>query len=154
METTETIQTPKEVPVAQISQEEKHSQIKKNKQKRLKKIVFSLFGFAIFFFLTTVYSQYQVYVLKKLAVAEELANPEIPSTPNQIVEAVSRHIILPDTIPQIASIQDAKKLSTTQAFFKDAVNGDVVLVYETTIIIYRPTQDILVAVGDISGTPK
>lgn len=154
MENIETTQTIKDVPGAQISQEEKHAQAKKNKQKRLKRVVFSLLGFVIFFFLTTVYSQYQIYILKKLSAAEELAHPEIPTTPNQILEAVAHHIVLPDTIPQIASIQDAKKLSTAQTFFKDAVNGDVVLVYETTIIIYRPSQDILVAVGDISGTPK
>lgn len=142
------------IETTQIVRDEKNIQTKKTKQKRLKKVIFSLLSISIFFFLTTAYSQYQVHILKKLAAAEELAHPEIPTTPNQIVEAVSRHILLPDTVPQIASIQDAKKLSTTQAFFKDAINGDVVLVYETAIIIYRPAQDILVAVGDVLGTSK
>lgn len=127
------------------------SHIKKSKQNKIKKIILSLFAVSIFFLLTTIYSQYQIYIYKKLEVANSLSNPEIPVTPNQIVEAVSRHILLPDTVPQIAAVQDAKKLSTSQTFFKDAVNGDVVLVYETTIIVYRPSKDIVVAVGDISG---
>lgn len=137
-----------------IAHEEKQAQVRKLKQKRLKKVILSLLGVAIFFFLTTMYSQYQVYVLKGLESDNILKNPEVPETPNQIVEAVSHHILLPDTVPQIAAIQDAKKLSTSQAFFKDSLNGDVVLVYETTIIIYRPSLDVLVAVGDVTGTLK
>lgn len=143
-----------ETGLGQNVQEEKRSEAKKLRQKRLKKIILSLLSIAIFFFLTTVYSQYQVYILKKLEASNAIMHPDVPTTPNQIVEAVAKHILLPDTVPQIASIQDAKKLSTSQAFFKDAVNGDVVLVYQTLIIIYRPTQDILVAVGDISGGEK
>lgn len=152
METTqtETIET----QTTSSTQEEKHSQARKLKQKRLKKVILSLFGVAIFFLLTTVYSQYQVYILRKLESADALTHPDVPVTPNQIVEAVSHHILLPDTVPQIAAIQDAKKLSTSQTFFKDAINGDVVLVYETTIIVYRPSQDIIVAVGDVTGTLK
>jgi hypothetical protein len=137
-----------------FSQDEKQNQIKKRKQKRLKKIVFSLLGISFFFFLTTVYSQYQVYGLKKLVTSYEVSHPDVPVTPNQIIEAVSRHIILPDTVPQIASIQDAEKLKTTETFFKDVVNGDVVLMYEATIIVYRPTQDLLVAVGPVGGVAK
>lgn len=143
-----------ETGTVQNVETDKRSEEKKTRQKRLKKIVLSLLGIALFFFLTTVYSQYQVYILKKLESSNAIAHPDIPVTPNQIVEAVAKHIILPDTAPQIASIQDAKKLSTSQAFFKDAVNGDVVLVYQTMIVIYRPTQDVLIAVGDISGASK
>lgn len=134
--------------------DEKQLQVKKSKQKRLVRIIVSLLGFSIFFLLTTLYSQYEVYVLKKLAASNELIHPEIPTTPNQVLEAVARHMILPDTVPQIATVQDAKKLAITQDFFKDTVNGDVVLVYETTIIVYRPSQDILVAVGNVSAGQK
>ncbi len=148
-------QEAKNEAVSPNSHEDHQNHLKRIRHKRLKKIILSLFSVSIFFFLTTLYSQYQVYVLKKLDMAHGVSQEDIATTPNQIVEAVSRHILLPDTTPQIAAVQDAQKLSTSQVFFKDAVNGDVVLVYETLIIVYRPSQDIVVAVGDISGgTPK
>ena len=125
---------------------------KKNRQRRLRKVIISLLCAVLFFALTTAYSQYQVYVLEKLSAVNDVEHPSVPTTPDQIVEAVSKHIILPDTVPQIAAVQDAKKLSTSQTFFQNAENGDVVLVYTTAIYLYRPSQDILVAVGDISGT--
>lgn len=140
--------------ISQTHNDEKQVLLKKSKQKRLQRIVVSLLGFSIFFLLTTVYSQYEVYILKKLAAANEITHPEIATTPNQILEAVARHMILPDTIPQIATVEDAKKLSTTQDFFKDTINGDVVLVYEATIIVYRPSRDIVVAVGNVSAGQK
>lgn len=130
--------------------EEKQTHFKKLKQKRVR-ITLSLLGLSIFFFLTTIYSQYQVHVEKKLAEAYDLSHPEVPSTPDQIIEALSKHILLPDTIPQIATVQDAKKLSTSQTFFKNASNGDVVVVYDIMIILYRPSQNLVIAVGDLSA---
>jgi hypothetical protein len=138
----------------EVTEDNLQNQAKKTRQKRLKKVILSLLGISIFFFLTTVYSQYQVYILKKLADDTAVTSPDVPVTPNQILEAVSRHMILPDTVPQIAAIQDAKKLSTSEEFFKDAINGDMVLVYDATIIVYRPAQDIIVAVGNVSNTQK
>ena len=136
------------------SHDEKQSHIRKNKQKRIQKIVLGLLSVSIFFILTTVYSQYQVHVLKKLSAANEITHPDVPVTPNQIIEALARHMILPDTAPQIASVEDSKKLVASQPFFKDVVNGDVVVVYDTEIIVYRPSQDIIVAVGSVGGASK
>lgn len=152
METIQTEITENEVGIN--THNERQSQIRKLKQKRLKKVVLSLASFSIFFLLTTVFSQYQIYQLNKLVAYDGIDHPPVAVTPNQIVESVSRHILLPDTVPQIASIEDAKKLRTAQDFFKNAVDGDVVLVYETTIIVYRPSQDLVIAVGDITGTSK
>jgi hypothetical protein len=132
----------------------KTTEQRKTKQKKIQKLITILLGVAVFFMLTTAYAFYEVYVLKKLAAAEALLNPEVPVTPDQILDAVAHHLILPTGTPQIATVQDAKKLSTSQAFFKDATNGDVVLVYDSMIILYRPTKDIIVAVGDISGVTK
>lgn len=143
-----------QIEAQQVIQDDKLATQKKTRQKRLKKVVFSLLGVSIFFFLTTVYFGYEMYALKKLAAAEELNHPDVPVTPNQILEALARHMILPDTVPQIATVQDAKKLSSTQEFFKDVINGDSVVVYETMIIVYRPSQDIIVAVGNVSGAQK
>ena len=130
------------------------SLLRKQKQRKLKRIILGLFSVSIFFIIVTIYSQYEVYVLKKLVASNDIASSEIPTTPNQIIEAVSRHIVLPDTVPQIAAVQDAKKLSTSQTFFENAENGDVVLVYESTIFLYRPSKDILIAIGDITNSGK
>ncbi len=130
------------------------SQNKKNKQKRIKRIVLSLITLSVFFFLTTVFSQYQLYTFKKTKINQVLVNGKVSTSPEQIIEAVSHHILLPTSTPQIAAVQDAEKLSGAQAFFKGTSNGDVVLVYETMVVIYRPSEDIVVAVGDIGAVPK
>ena len=144
------------VPIHIPSDEKDHAggEQRKTKQKKVRRLVMILLGTTIFFTLTTVYSVYEIYVLKKLAAAETLLHPDVPVTPTQIMDAISHHIILPTGTPQIATVQDAKKLNTSQAFFKDAINGDVVLVYDTMIILYRPSKDIIVAVGDISAVTK
>lgn len=124
---------------------------RKLRQKKVKRLILLLLGIIIFLSLTTTYLLYEVHVMKKFASKDAVINLDIASSPAQIIEAVSHHILLPQGTPQIATVQDAKKLNTAQAFFKDAVNGDVVLVYDTTIILYRPSKDLLIAVGDISG---
>lgn len=132
-----------------ISQEEKNILSRKLKQKRLVRIIMSLFSVAIFFFLTTVYSQYQVYRLTRLEEVKESSLTQVPSTPDGIIEAVSKLIILPDTVPQITSIKDIDSLREKEVFFRNALNGDAVIIYETMIIIYRPTTNMIIAVGDI-----
>lgn len=133
--------------------------IEKRKQKkaRLVMIVGSL-ACAVFFLLILVgYSQYKLYTLsqeEKIQSAGVMAS-SISFTPantgEEVVRALSRHILLPEGTPQIAEIKDVTKLRDSQAFFKDAQNGDIVVIYNTTIIIYRPSKDIIVAEGDISG---
>lgn len=127
------------------------SLLKKMKQRRLKRVIVILFGSSLFFCMTTVYFAYQEYALNKLAKAEELNHPDVPVTANQILEALSRHMILPDTVPQIAQVQDAAKIKNSQELFKDVENGDSVIVYETMIIVYRPSKDIIVAVGNVTA---
>lgn len=127
---------------------------KKNKQKRVKRIFGGLLIAVVFFMLTTVYSQYQMYVLSSLLQAHEKASQEVPKTVDEVVKAISRHIKVPVGVPQIAAVTDAKKLASTQVFFKDVVNGDIVVVYDSVIYLYRPLEDVLVSVGDISGEKK
>lgn len=127
---------------------------KKNKQKRAKRIFGGLLFGVIFFAITTAYSQYQMYILSSLLQAQEKASQEPPKTVDEVVKAVSRHIKVPVGVPQIAAVTDAKKLASTQVFFKDVVNGDIVVVYDSVIYLYRPLEDVLVSVGDISGEKK
>jgi cell division protein FtsL len=133
---------------------------RKQKQKRQKVVLFGLLGLVVVFALLFGYSQYKLYVLSKEETivtsnisdqAAESAIINASSTPEQVINALGKHILLPTGTPQIAQIQDITKLKESQAFFKDAQNGDIVVVYETMIYIYRPDKDILIATSDISG---
>jgi hypothetical protein len=66
-------------------------------------------------------------------------------------------MILPDEqSPQIAEVQDVAQLRKTQDFFKNAENGDVVIMYSSVIYLYRPSQDRVVSAGSVlpSGETK
>jgi hypothetical protein len=121
---------------------------KKRSHKKAQLIISSLLGIIIFFFVTTVYyySKYQDLLSQK----EEQVAPSL-ATEDGVIDTVGKHISLPFGKPSIAQVNDASKLKDTQYFFKDVANGDIVLVYPTAIILYRPSLDKLIAVGDISG---
>lgn len=68
-----------------------------------------------------------------------------------VVNDVGRHYLLPSNeTPALLTITDKAKL--TSSFFKQANNGDKVLVYQTNqiAIIYRPSIDRIIAVGPVS----
>lgn len=70
----------------------------------------------------------------------------------QIVAKVSRLMLVPkDEQPTIATVSDAKKLKDQQ-FFKNAKNGDKVLIYQKTktAIIYDPKADKIITVGALN----
>ena len=125
---------------------------RKLKQKRLKMIFGGLLLLIMLLICFAAYSQYRVYQLSKEESGQVgVSSPIDINKPEEILKALRRHILVPEGNPQIAEIQDAARLKETQAFFKDAVNGDIVIVYETMIYIYRPSADIVVASDDISG---
>ena len=149
-----------------FANEEAHhikQKIEKRKQKQQK--VRMLIGGGILFLLAALifagYSQYKLYVLTKdetfvrdtpsTSATTFSSTGTTPKTGEDIIVSLKKHILVPEGNPQIAEIQDVMKLKETQPFFKDAKNGDIVIVYQTTIFIYRPSADIVVASGDISG---
>lgn len=69
---------------------------------------------------------------------------------DNVTKAVSKHIILPDETPVLATITDKTALKT--AFLKQADDGDKVLIYEKAqrVIIYRPSIDRIVEVGPVN----
>lgn len=145
-------QTEAAVSFAEIEMNSIKQKIEKRKikQKRLKIIFFALSGVIVLLVCAFGYSQYKLYTLSKAEKAT-VENVVAPKTGEEVVKALSRHILLPEGTPQIAEVKDVTKLRETQAFFKNAENGDIVVVYETTIFVYRPSKDIVVASGDISG---
>ena len=140
----------------------KHKIEKRRKKQKKQQILFStLFALVTLFAVLFAYSQYKLHTLSQQEVVpspkEDNASTvttsmlNASSSPADVIKTLSRHILLPTGNPQIALIQDIAKLKETQSFFKDAQNGDIVVVYETMIYIYRPSKDVLVATSDISG---
>lgn len=79
---------------------------------------------------------------------QQLNKQEIES----LVAKISKHMILPaGEEPTVASVTDADALKKEQPFYKDATNGDKLLVYmkEKKAIIYNVEMDLLVNVGPI-----
>jgi len=65
-------------------------------------------------------------------------------------EQVSKLMQLPDEDATVATVQDASRLSG-QDFFKDAENGDKVLIFTIArrAVIYRPSTNMIINSGPI-----
>jgi hypothetical protein len=126
---------------------------KRKAKERKRKLHFSSLAIVIVFLIIFLgYSQYRLSILAKdEANSSSGTSVTNAKTGEEVVKALSRHILLPEGKPQIAEIQDVSKLQSTQAFFKNAHNGDIVVVYDSTIIIYRPEKDIIIGMGDMTG---
>ncbi len=69
-----------------------------------------------------------------------------------LVTKVGALMLLPKgEIPLILVIDDAKALAKDNVFYKNAVNGDRVLVYQKAAIaiIYSPTKNLIINVGPV-----
>lgn len=97
-----------------------------------------------------VYSQYQLYILKNPNYQQKLAQEQIQAT----VDKVSKLMILPKELPQVLVLQDVAKIKAQQPFFKDAEDGDQVLIYSSTAIVYSPSKNKIVNVGPVTRDPQ
>jgi len=112
-------------------------------------VVLGLMGFATWSFF-----KYQ----KAQETVDKLSNPEaqqeaIAKEREQILAKVSKLMILPDDEePTIATVTDANVLSQYQPFFRNASDGDKVILYVQSgkSIIYSEEENIIVNVGTIS----
>lgn len=84
---------------------------------------------------------------------EEQAVQDSEEEIKSLVEKVAKQVDIPDEIPTIATIKDITKL-TTQPFFKDAQNGDKVLIFTEArkAVIYRESTDKVINSGPIGVT--
>jgi len=74
-------------------------------------------------------------------------------TEADIVSAVGKLMLLPtDETPSLAKVSDPALLQS-QVFFKNAVTGDVVLMYPKSLraILYDPMQNKIIEVGPITA---
>jgi hypothetical protein len=70
----------------------------------------------------------------------------------QLVSQISKLMVLPaHEKPTIATVSDANRLPR-QVFFKDAQNGDKVLIYTKakTAILYDPRKNLILAVSQLN----
>ena len=112
-------------------------------------VILALMGFAGWSFF-----KYQ----KAQETVDKLSNPEaqqeaIAKEREDILAKVGKLMILPeDEEPTVASVDDAEVLSQYQPFFRNASNGDKVILYVKSgkSIIYSPEKNIIVNVGTIS----
>jgi hypothetical protein len=74
--------------------------------------------------------------LAKLSGSKTANQPEV----DQLVGEIGKHFDLPDEAPTLATVSDVTKLKN-QEFFKDAKDGDKVLIYakEGRALLYRPS---------------
>lgn len=71
---------------------------------------------------------------------------------SDLILKISKLVILPTgEEPAVATINDAPSLIKEQVFYKNAINGDIVLVYQKAAkaIVYSPSRNIIVNVGPV-----
>lgn len=80
-------------------------------------------------------------------------NPQAAAQENvqALTDKVGKLINIPDEIPSVAVVQDKESLKD-QAFFKDAENGDKVLIFSGAkqAILYRESENKLINIGPVS----
>jgi type IV secretory pathway VirB10-like protein len=95
------------------------------------------------------YTGYQLYKMKKNqdpAYQQELAKKKT----QEVTTAVQKIMELPEGEPQVAQVADVEAIKKTQPFFAKAQNGDMVLVYASQAIIYRPSTNKIINVGPVT----
>jgi hypothetical protein len=73
----------------------------------------------------------------------------------QIVNQINKYVDLPTTeTPTLATVSDVSKLKT-QTFFKNAQNGDKVLIYTKagTAVLYRPSTKKVIEYAPVNSSP-
>jgi uncharacterized protein HemX len=97
------------------------------------------------------YQELRVYKNPELQAAQQQQEAK------QLIQKVGKLIILPsEETPIVATVNDAKTLATQQAFYKEAVNGDKLLIYTVSqkAILYSPSRNMIVNVGPFVSTSQ
>lgn len=122
------------------------------KQRKLKIVLGTLLSLVVIFGSIALYSQYKLRTLTRAELQDSIPKESQPRTGEEIVKALGRLVLLPEGVPQIAEVQDVDRLKKSQSFFENAENGDVVVVYDNDIYLYRPSKDIIIGSGKINET--
>ena len=88
-----------------------------------------------------------VYFLRFSQINGNIFDNSKKSSVESVIEKLGKHILLPSTTPTVGTVTDVEKLREKSAFFKDAKNGDTVVIYSDRAIIYDGKADKIVNVG-------
>lgn len=69
-----------------------------------------------------------------------------------LIAQVGKLMVLPEGEPTVATVVDAEALAKEQEFFKDAKNGDKVLIYKDKAVLFNPEEGRIVNVGPVFST--
>jgi hypothetical protein len=69
-----------------------------------------------------------------------------------LINQVGKLMVLPEGEPTVATVVDAEALAKEQEFFKDAKNGDKVLIYKDKAILFNVSEGRIVNVGPVFST--
>ena len=129
--------TPQAAPPVQPQQ-------KKSRARRLFAVFFTLVAMGIVFVVC-----YAVYT----HVAGSLGNSNPGGDTEQVVDAVSKLMLLPNETPTLAVVSDLEKLKG-QAFFANAKQGDIVLMFAHAqkAVLYSPALNKIIEVAPITNT--
>ena len=96
------------------------------------------------------YFGYKSYQARQNTPAAQAAN--LTAQKNNIISKIKQLTVLPSEEPVLFTVNDAALLKSQQAFFKDAANGDVLLVFQTSgkALIYRESTNKIINSGPVS----
>lgn len=82
----------------------------------------------------------------------EVQAAKLEEEKKEIITKIKELTVLPEEEPVLFTVNDANLLKSQQAFFKDAENGDVLLVFQTSgkALIYREATNKIVNSGPVS----
>lgn len=82
----------------------------------------------------------------------EAQSAKLTEQKNNIIAKIKALTVLPEEEPVLFTVNDANLLKSQQAFFKDAQNGDVLLVFQKDgkALIYRESTNVIVNAGPVS----
>lgn len=146
-----------EIKESEIDKEFNESLIKLQKTQIFQVKLLILTGFTIFIAgLILIYFS-QIWIKDKTSLEEItkkyntlLESSSTTDESTQLMEEVGKIIILPDEKPSIITVLDKEALSD-QDFFKNAENGDKVLVFTENkkAILYRPSTKVIIEVAPL-----
>ena len=114
-----------------------------------KSLIFFLLSLSIILLGTTGYFYYQYQKLSKSPAGTQIAAQE---ETQRLAGDIGKLMLLPkDETPTVATVTDIDKLKD-QLFFKNAANGNKVLIYPNSklAIIYDPKVNLIVNVGPVN----
>lgn len=76
----------------------------------------------------------------------------------ELVKVVGKHVVLPEPLDvskvQVAGVQDAEKLMQVSQFFREAQNGDQLIIFPTKLVLFRPSENKIVNISAPSGVQE